>query len=78
MNLLQPDLENCMRKSSSILKEGLSNTRICLSIIGSNSYCGVDDLLNGKKLREFSAECISTTSIIYQLNKDVNIDINVW
>lgn len=49
------------------------NTKIIsLSIIGANSYCGIDDLYSGKSIRETTAKCLSTTSTIYIIPKEVS------
>lgn len=73
-------LENTLERENSLnttlhSKPGLSNTRnICLSILGPNSYCGIDDLFNGKTVRETTAKCISPTSTIYAITKEVFFD----
>ncbi|KAL4466353.1 hypothetical protein ABPG72_001031 [Tetrahymena utriculariae] len=62
-----PSVMNSKNSTQSIRQVGLR-------ILGPNSYCGVDEIFNGKSERENSAKCISPSSTIYILSKDKFLD----
>ncbi|KAL4438750.1 hypothetical protein ABPG74_013423 [Tetrahymena malaccensis] len=62
-----PSVMNSKNNTQSIRQVGLR-------ILGPNSYCGIDEIFNGKNERENSAKCISPSSTIYILSKDKFLD----